>query len=296
VTYFNGDHALSLRHPASWKAQQATQDGVFYRYFQGPPGAAKEPGISVTLLVGAPGQSIDTYAQTYTSGATALSTKDAPRNGLAGRSYAFATADGKSRATLLLLAGKERVYGLYIQGETATFEAQAALLAEMQKSFTVERVESYPEHRDPELGYSVRVPESWPESRHFKGGGNAIVQYTSPPFAVDKTGETVHASLSVSVEPAPDDGSLEAYYKASRSRLGESFLVLDHDPYGGGYMDRLRTETPIATSEVKRLYRVSGGRGYSLILEARDDVYGKASRWYDLIAASFRVGDEQKTP
>ena len=36
VTYFNGDFALSLRHPASWKAQQAEQDGVLYRYFLGP--------------------------------------------------------------------------------------------------------------------------------------------------------------------------------------------------------------------------------------------------------------------
>jgi hypothetical protein len=35
LTYFNGDHGVSLRHAASWRADQAEQDGVWYRYL--PP-------------------------------------------------------------------------------------------------------------------------------------------------------------------------------------------------------------------------------------------------------------------
>ncbi len=54
----------------------------------------------------------------------------------------------------------------------------------------------------------------------------------------------------------------------------------------------MRTETPVAVPNVKRFYRVEGRRGYSLTFEARDDVYPRVSRWYDLIASSFRTGSE----
>jgi hypothetical protein len=223
-------------------------------------------------------------------------THDEERAGAKGKSYAFTSPDGAARSILLLLEDGGRVYGLSLQGETAVVDRQGALLDEIQKSFTLEKVERYPEQRDPDLGFAVRIPESWRETRHFKGGGSGVIQYTSPAVAADKGGETVHASLSLSVEPVPDEGSLDDYYRASRAKLGESFLVLDHDPYAGGYMDRLRTETQVATSELKRLYRVSGGRGYSLTLEARDDVYVKVARWYDLFAGTLRIGDEIQKP
>ena len=53
MTYFNGDHGVSLRHPASWRTDQAEQDGVWYRYFLAPPaGPQNRPPVSVTLLSG----------------------------------------------------------------------------------------------------------------------------------------------------------------------------------------------------------------------------------------------------
>lgn len=268
------------------------EGGAFYRHFLGPSGAAGKPSLAATAFVATPGRTLASVAETYTAKATGLVARDEERSGAKGKSYAFASADGASRQSLLLFEDQGRVLGLHVHGESALMEREARLLDEIRKSFTLERVEAYPEVRDDALGFAVRIPESWRETRHFKGGGNAVIQYTSPAIAADKGGETVHASLSLSVEPAPDDGSLDAYYRASRAKLGESFLVLDHDDYAGGYMDRLRTETQIATSEVKRFYRVSGGHGYSLTLEARDDVYVKVARWYDLFAATLRVGDE----
>jgi hypothetical protein len=166
----------------------------------------------------------------------------------------------------------------------------------MQASFTLERVATYPEQRSDTLGYSIRMPASWRETRRFTGGDSALVQYTSPALAADKSRETVHASLSLTVERAPDDGSLEAYYRSSRSKLGDSFLVLDHEAWRGGYLDVLRTETPMAVSQVKRFYRTETGRAYSLTLEAREDVFVRVARWYDLIAATLRTGNELKTP
>ncbi len=60
VTYYNGQFGLSLRHPATWRTEQAEQDGVWYRYFLGPPAGSKNnPAVSATLLVGKLNGSLD---------------------------------------------------------------------------------------------------------------------------------------------------------------------------------------------------------------------------------------------
>ena len=296
MTYFNGDFALSLRHPATWKAQQTEQDGVFYRYFLGPTGAQGKPTVSATLLVGRPGRHLEEYAQTYLGGNNPAKVLDVERQGAKGKSYRFASADGAMRYELLLVEEKDRVYGLYAQAEAASFERYAPVLAEMQQSLTLERAAFYVEQRNEAFAYSLRLPPSWRETRHFTGGGSAVVQFTSPPLAQDKTRETVHASLSLSVEPASADETLETYYQRSRVNLGDSFQILDHKEWRGGYLDVLRTETPLAMSQLKRYYKVESGRAYSLTLEARDDVFPRVGRWYDLIASTFRAGNEMKAP
>ena len=40
LTYFNPEHALSLRYPASWKSEQVKQGEAWYRYFTAPPAGA----------------------------------------------------------------------------------------------------------------------------------------------------------------------------------------------------------------------------------------------------------------
>src|SRR5262249_17370427 len=67
LTYFTPEHALTLHYPSSWKAEQAQQDGVWYRYFLAPPtGPGNKPAVSVTLIAGplGAGVSVDRYAQT----------------------------------------------------------------------------------------------------------------------------------------------------------------------------------------------------------------------------------------
>ena len=69
LTYFNGDFGLSVQYPASWKTEQAEQDGMWYRYFLGPPtGPQRKPAVSVTLLAGPLGMKLEDYAQTYLAG------------------------------------------------------------------------------------------------------------------------------------------------------------------------------------------------------------------------------------
>jgi len=49
VTYFNGDHGVSVRQPASWRSEQAEQEGVWYRTFLAPPlGPQSRATVTVT--------------------------------------------------------------------------------------------------------------------------------------------------------------------------------------------------------------------------------------------------------
>jgi hypothetical protein len=293
VTYFNGDHGVSLRHPASWRTDQAEQEGVWYRYFLAPPaGPQNRSPVSVTLLSGPAAGSLDEYAQRYLAGHAAPTTRSEERQGVAGKSWTFAATDGATRYRLLLFSLRDRVVGVYVQGDAAAVASQAAVLEEVWSSFSFERPERYPRHEWKELKASLGIPESWRETRTFSGGGTLLAQYVSPALAADKgRGGTVHASLSVTLEKVADGGGLEPYYLSTRQRLGENFQVVSHAAFKGGYVDVMRVETPVAMSYVKRYYFADGDRGCSLAFEAREDVFQRASRWADYIASTVRFGD-----
>jgi hypothetical protein len=291
VTYFNGDHGVSVRQPASWRSDQAEQEGVWYRYFLAPPaGPQNRAPVTVTLLAGAMAVTVDEYAQSYLAGHTVASTRAEERQGVPGKSWVFSSADGATRYRLLLLALGGRVVGLFAQGDAVAVEKQAGVLDEMWSSLTIERPDRYPVTSWKGQDASLGIPDSWRETRRFSGGGTLLANYVSPALAVDKGRQTVHASLSVTFEAVPEGGGLAEYYATARGRLGENFQVTNHAAFRGGYVDTMRTETPIAISYVKRYYFAQGGRGCSLAFEAREDVFPRASRWADYIASTLRFG------
>ena len=298
VTYFNGDHGVSLRHPASWRTDQAEQEGVWYRYFLAPPaGPQNRSPVSVTLLSGPAAGTLDEYAERYLAGHAAPTTHAEERQGVAGKSWTFAATDGATRYRLLLFSLRDKLVGLYLQGDAAAVESQAAALEEVWSSFTFERPERYPRREWKEQKASLGIPESWRETRTFSGGGTLLAQYVSPALAADKgRGGTVHASLSVTLEKVAEGGGLEPYYLSTRARLGENFQVVSHAAFKGGYVDVMRVETPVAMSYVKRYYFAEAGRGCSLSFEAREDVFQRASRWADYIASTVRFGDAKTDP
>lgn len=294
ITYFNAEFGISLRYPASWRTEQAQQGDIWYRYFLGPAGSGGKPALSATLLAGTLNGALDAYAETYLANNAPGTSREEMRGPARGRSYQYASADGKTRYALLLLEEKGRVFGLYCQGDPAAFEAARGLLEEMGLSLTLERAESYPETRDDKLGFSIRLPPSWKQTRRFAGGGTELFQFTSPPLAVDKGGQTVHASLTLTLEKAPASGGAQAYYDAARLKLGEAFKVVSHEPWRTGFVDVMSVETPISASRVKRFYDVTGSRGVSLAFEARSDVFGRVSRWCDLIASTLEAREPSK--
>jgi hypothetical protein len=297
VTYYSAEHGVSLRHPSSWKTEQAEQDGFWYRYFLAPPqGPNRLPAVSVTLLAGSLEGSVDDYARSYLAGNTLSSARDEERGPARGRVYRFGSPDGAKRYSLMLLKEQGRVIGLYAQGEAPLFERHAPVVDEVMRSLTFERPAAWPEQRNQRFGFALRVPESWQETRSFSGGGTFLQQFRSPALGADRDREPVHASLGVTVEPLPRGGDLDSFYETTREKLGDAFQILSHTRWRDGFADAMRTETQLTTSRIKRFYRVADGRGVVLSCEAREDVYPRASRWCDQIAATLRVGDEMKAP
>jgi hypothetical protein len=292
LTYYNGEYGLSLRYPAGWRTELTKENGVLNRYFLGPPsGKETKPAVSVMLVASTASKGIDESAQTYLAGNTVASSQEEKRSGAAGRSYSFTSADGATRYSLLLLREQDRLYGLYAQAASPVFEKNRGVLEEMAKSFTLERLADYPVRREEEFGFSLRLPPSWRQTRRFTGGGTLLMQYTSPALAADRSRQTVHAALTLTVEPLEEGTTLAGHYDETLRKLGDNFTILKHDGWTGGYADVMRTETPIAVSVLKRFFRVDGRRAYSLAFECRDDVFARVGRWYDLIASSLKTGD-----
>jgi hypothetical protein len=293
LTYYVGEHRLSLRYPASWTAEQAEKDGVPYRYFASPATQGHKKGAVSVVLVAAPLEvPLEQYAATYLADNVAASSKDETRPGLEGKTWTFASADGATRQKLLLLREPGKVYGLHAQGEAAAFSEQAKAVDEMMASLGLERPEHWPKVADSTFAFSIRVPSSWKQTRRFSGSGTLLLQYASPPVGADRDGQTAHTSLSLTVEPLAKDEDIEAFYLRNRKKLGDAFQLFGHAAWKGGYVDVMRSETPVAVSRVKRYYRVDGGRGYVLAFEARDDVYPRVFRWYDVIASTLETGSE----
>ena len=290
VTYFNGDHGISLRHPASWRGDQAEQDGMWYRYFLAPPKGAQRSPVSVALLAGPMAVPLETYAETYLAGNKVASSKPEERQGIPGKSWVFSSADARTSYRLLLLSQSGKVVGLYAQGEADAFAKHAADLDEMWSSLTVERPDLYPVTEFKAQQASLGMPPSWRETRRFSGGGSLVANYVSPPLAVDTGGQAIHASLAVTFEAVPEGGGLNEYYTATRRRLGDNFQVRSHASFRGGYVDIMRTETPVQASFVKRYYFANAGRGCSLNFEAPEDIFPRTSRWADYIVSTLRFG------
>jgi hypothetical protein len=290
VTSFNARQGVSVSYPAGWHTDQAEQDGMWYRYFLAPPtGSRNQAPLSVTLLAGPLESSVDDYARSYLAGNQVHSTADETRQEAKGRSWTFSSPNGATRHRLLLVARKGRVYGLYAQGEAAAYRANEGSLDTMWKSFALERPDLYPRQNWRGSTVTLGVPPSWRETQRFSGRGKVLVHFASPALAVDD-GQAVGASLTITVEPLAAGGTVQTYYDATRTGLGENFVVISHDAWNDGLVDVMRTETPLAVTYVKRFYRTAGDQACSLAFEARDDVFWRVDGWADLIASTLDMG------
>lgn len=292
MTYFHAEPALTLRHPASWTARLAEQEGVRYRYFESQPSGPQRSSVTATLVATRLEIGLEEHVKRVLGAAQVQESRDETRGNARGRRVRAGSPDGKTRHSLLLLVEDGRVFGLHAQGEAAAFAERLGELDGMEASLAVESAQAYPDRRNPEWAFALRVPESWRSGRTFSGGGTYVTQYMSPPLAVDKDGQTVHASLTLTVEPAPADGTVSAFRERSLKKMGDAYQLVDHQDWRDGMLDVLQFETSLAASRSKRFYRTANGRAYGLAFEAREDVFPRVTRWSDLIASTLRVGAE----
>ena len=292
MTYFHADPALTLRHPPSWTARLADQEGVRYRYFESQPSGHQRTPVTATLVSARLEIGLDEYVKRMLGDAQAQETREEARGTAHGRRVRAASPDGKTRHSLVLLEEGGRAFGLHTQGEAGAFAERLAEVEGMETSLAVEHAQEYPERRNAEWAFALRVPESWRPGRTFSGSGTYVSQYLSPPLGIDKDGQTVHAALTLTVEPAPEGGAVEAFRERSLKKMGDAYQLVDHQVWRDGLLDVLQFETSLAASRSKRFYRTANGRAYGLAFEAREDVFPRVSRWCDLIASTLRVGAE----
>jgi hypothetical protein len=292
VTYFHAENALSLRYPAGWTAHLAEQGNLRYRYFRAPDEGGKASSVTVTLVTQPLTGTLDDYARELLGGLPPQETRDEARGPVKGRRFRAQSADGARRHSLLLLQEGTRAFGLHAQGDAAAFAAALPGLETIEGSFGVERPDTWADQPNADLAFALRLPDSWTRTRSLAGNGSYLTQYLSPPVGIDPGGQTVHVNLTVTVEPAPGDGTPAAARLATRAKLGDAFKLTAEAPWRDGLQDVFLVETPIAVSRTKRFYRTSGGRAYGLTFESREDVFPRVARWCDLIASTLRVGPE----
>lgn len=288
VTYFDAPHGVSLRYPASWRLQAAdpAATGGAYRHFRAPGSGALS---ATTLARPVRGTLYDTLAG-FTAGKKALLPNEVRRGSLVGVSCLY--SDGAGRYGVVLIPWDGQYQMLLLQGDEASWTRHAPAIAEMMASFQVERAADYPEHREPRFGFALRVPPSWRETQGFARADTLLRVYASPVLAVDGR-DGVQASLTVTVEPL-GSASLDDYYQRKRKDLGDAFAVVKHEAWRDGYVDTIVTETAVMTSRIRRFYRVSDRRGYCLAFEAREDVFARASGWFDLIANTLALPSKDR--
>lgn len=280
-----------MRYPSSWTSNEDRKDRIWYRYFLPPgQGAERRPPAAATLLVGPLPGTLDEYAQSYLEGNQApLASREFEKDGARGKDVEYLSGDGSMRYRLFLVADPPRVYGLYAQSPASSWESQRGVLDALVASLTLERPARYPVIRDESFGFSLGIPPSWRETRRFASKDTLLLQFATPALAMDRGRQAVRASLTVSVEPAPEPDDVQAYYDATLKRLGDAFKVASHDPWkaGNGFVDVMLVESAMSESRIKRYFAVRGARAYSLSFESREDVFPRFHRWADYIASTF---------
>jgi hypothetical protein len=158
----------------------------------------------------------------------------------------------------------------------------------------VEDVSKWPEERF--AGMAVRAAPSWTRGSRLSNATNASMQFKSPTLFVDKGTDTIHGFVTLTKEPVPAPGDLEAFYKMVKSRTSDTAVRLDHavwEPTPGldrqeGYADYLRSGTPLTSTRIRRFITVKNGVGLTFTCEARADAFERLDSWCRRMAPTVR--------
>jgi hypothetical protein len=292
LTFLDDESGLSFTHPPRWIIGFAEQAGVRYRYLTAPKVGEDKEALSVTLISPTTAASADNLAQAYLTGAVGV-VRTPDKTG--GAAWTFKDAEGVPSRLRVVPAEGGRFFGAWARGSEAAMERYAGRLDVLMDSLRVENPAAWPEERF--AGMAARAPQTWTRGSRLSNATNATMQFKSPPLFVEKATDTVHGFATLSKEPVPPPGDLEAFAKMVKGRDSDTVALLEHRPWPaavgstrpGGYVDYMRSGTPLTSTRIRRWITVTGGVGLVFACEARADAYDRLDPWCRRVAETVRL-------
>jgi len=291
IAYLDDESGLSLTHPPRWTVRSAEQDGLRYRYLTAPKVENDKEALSVTLIAPAPAATAEAAAAAYLSGAAGTTVTAGPAGAMI---WTFKDPAGVTSKLRLIPAGEGRFFGAWARGSEAAMKRYEGRVDVLLASLRLETPATWPEERF--AGLTARVPPVWTRGSRLSNSTNATMQFKSPPLIVDKGTDTIHGFATLAREPVPAPGDLEAFSRVLKNRSSGTVATLHSGPWPAtpgldrpeGYVDYLRSGTPISSTRIKRWISVRGGMGLSFTCEARADAFDRLEPWCRRVAETVR--------
>ncbi len=245
----------------------------------------------MTLIAPVSAASADSVAAAYLSGAFGVVVTPG-RDGAI--TWTFKDEAGISSKLRVSPAGEGRFMGAWARGSAEAMKRYEGRIDALMTSLRVENPAQWPEERF--AGMAVRAAPSWTRGSRLSNATNASMQFRSPALLVDKGTDTIHGFVTLTKEPVPPPGDLEAFFKAVKGRASDTVIRLDRAPWPPtpglnrpeGYADYLRSGTPVSSTRIRRFITVKNGVGLTFTCEARADAFDRVDPWCRLMAATVR--------
>jgi len=291
LSFLDDESGLSFTHPPRWTVGFAEQAGLRYRYLTAPKVGDDTEALSVTLIAPTPAASADAVAAAYLSGAFGVVVTPGREGAV---TWTFKDQAGVSSRLRVAPAGPGRFIGAWARGSDAAMKRYQERIDVLMASLRLENTSDWPEERL--AGMAVRAASSWTRGSRLSNATNASMQFKSPPLFVDKGTDTIHGFVTLTKEPVPPPGDLEAFFKMVRSRASDTVARLDHAEWAptpgidrpAGYADYLRSGTPLTSTRIRRWITVKNGVGLTFTCEARADAFERLDPWCRRMAPTVR--------
>lgn len=282
LCFLDEESNISFSHPPRWTVGFAEQDGVRYRYLTAPNLDGDATGLSVTMIAPATAASANAVAEAYLAGATSV----AAGAGAGGaQTWTFKDPTGVASRLWLTSTSDRRFFGAWVRGSDSAMQRYGPGIGSVLASLRVEDVSQWSEERF--AGMVARAPTSWTHGSRLSNRTNAAMQFKSPPLAVEKGTSTVHGFASLSKEPIPPPGDLEAFRTLLAERVSDTVALLEHRPWlavagidrAEGRVDLMRSGNTMTSTRIRRWITVKNGVGLTFTCEARADVFDRLDPW-----------------
>ena len=215
--------------------------------------------MSATLLVGRPGRHLDEYAQTYLAGNTGSLARTRSARGPRARPTASPPRTGPCATSCCSRGEGPRLSASTPRREAASFDAlRRRCSRRCSTSLTLERPAFYA--RDAQrrlrlLAAPARLLAGDPPL-HRRGHARSSSSRARP-WPRTRAGRPSTPRSPSRSSRSPGTAASRPTTRRAGATLGESFSPRATRPGADGYLDVLRTETPLAMSQLKRFYKVA---------------------------------------